>query len=185
MSGYDMIMAPLEKLFLAEIRRKIMGQARGKVLEIAFGPGANMKYYNFNKISSLQALDVSEKMRVFDHVTYHVSTAETLSFPDESFDTVVMTLALCTIPDQEAAIREIKRVLKDDGIYIFLEHEQSKSRMFAKFLSFINPAWRRMAGGCQLILESHKNIEAAGFALSHERQGVFHYGIAQKKPNKS
>lgn len=180
MSGYDIIMAPLEKLFLAEIRRRIMPHAHGQVLEIAFGSGANMKYYNFNKITSLHALDVNDEMGDFENVSYHVSTAETLPFPDESFDTVVMTLALCTIPNQLAAIAEIKRVLKSDGIYIFLEHEQSESRLFAKFLKLINPAWRRMARGCQLILESHKNIEAAGFDLSHNNLGVFHYGIAKK-----
>lgn len=180
MKGYSLFMAPLEKLYLAEIRKKVMPEARGKVLEVGFGNGANMNYYDFKKIDSLHALDINKNMHRYDHVTYHVLDANKLPFDDESFDTIVSSLALCTISDQISAIKEIKRVLKKEGIYIFIEHVKPKSKILARVFDLINPLWRRMARGCQLILESHKNIEREGFKLSYESKGVFYYGVANK-----
>lgn len=173
-------MAPLERLYLAEIRKKLMPEARGKILEVGFGNGANMNYYDFKKINSLHALDINKNMKIYDNVTYHVLDAHKLPFDDESFDTIVSSLALCTISDQASAIKEIKRVLKKGGIYIFIEHEKPKSKILASIFAFINPLWRRIAKGCQLVLESHKNIEREGFRLSYELKGVFYYGIASK-----
>lgn len=110
MSGYDKFMAPLEKRYLAQIRAEIMPKAHGQVLEIAFASGVNMKYYDFDKIDSFHALDVNQGMKKFERVNYHVFSAEKLPFEDETFDTVVLILAL------------------------------------------INPLWKRLARGCQLIL---------------------------------
>lgn len=180
MSGYKLFMAPLEKLYLAQIRKELMPNAFGKVLEIGFGSGINMKYYDFSKIDSFHALDITKKMKKFDKVTYHISNAENLPFADESFDTVVLTLALCTIPSQEKVLTEVKRVLRKDGIYLFLEHEKPESKLFYSLVMRINPLWKRLAKGCQLILESHKNIENQGFKLNYSNKGVFYYGIAKK-----
>lgn len=181
MIAYDKFMAPLEKLYLAEIREELMIKAHGKVLEIGFGNGANMKYYDFKKIDSFHALDLNENMKKFENITYHILNAEKLHFTDNSFDTVVLTLALCSIEMQVNVIREIKRVLKDDGIYIFLEHEKPQSKMLFGIFKLLNPLWRKLAKGCQLILESHKNIEKEGFELFYKNKGVFYYGFAKKK----
>lgn len=180
MTGYDLVMAPLEKLYLARIRRALMPQAFGRVLEIGFGNGANMAYFDHSKIKSLDALDIKENMRAFSDVTYHVLSAEELPFEDASFDTVVLTLALCSVPDQLKAIREIRRVLKDDGVYLFIEHEKPRGSLTGGLVELVNPLWRRLASGCQLNLETHKKIESQGFKLSRQRRGVFHYGVAKK-----
>lgn len=183
MSSYDRFMAPIESLYLKKIRQRLMKQAKGKVLEIGFGNGANMKYYNFDNISELHALDVSDQMKQFDAVIYHQLSAERLPFEDKSFDTVVLTLALCSIPHPEDALSEIKRVLKDEGSYLFIEHEKPNSKALQVILNLINPLWKRFAGGCQINLETHKSIMNSGFNLDHNKKSVFHYGTARKNPS--
>lgn len=180
MTSYDLVMAPLEKLYLSRIRKTLMPQAFGRVLEIGFGNGANMAYYDKSRIKSLDALDIKENMRTFSDVSYHVLSAEELPFEDKSFDTVVLTLALCSVPDQLRAIREIKRVLKDDGIYLFIEHEKPSGSLSGSLANLVTPLWKRMASGCQLNLDTHRAIEGQGFKLYHQKKGVFHYGIARK-----
>lgn len=181
MSGYNLFMAPLERLYLRQIRQELMPKAYGKVLEIGFGGGVNMKYYDFEKIESLHALDIKENMKKYPEVVYHVSNAENLPFEDESFDTVVLTLALCTIADQGKVLKEIKRILKKGGIYIFLEHEKPKSKFFSGLVNTINPLWKRVARGCQLNRESHKAIQREGFQVSLNNKNVFYYGLAKNQ----
>ena len=180
MKAYDIFMKPLELLILDEIRKNLMPQAQGKVLEIGFATGVNMKYYNFNQIESLDALDVHDKMTYFDQVTYHVFSAEDLPFEDESFDSIVMSLALCSIPDPSKAILEIKRILKPQGQYFFIEHEQAQHSFLKPIFNFVNPLWNRMTNGCNINRESHKLIESLGFQLNFNRKGVFTFGIARK-----
>jgi|LSQX01.2.fsa_nt_gb ubiquinone/menaquinone biosynthesis C-methylase UbiE len=180
MRAYDTFMQPLERLVLEKLRKPLMEHARGSVLEIGFGTGINMQHYNFDQIDALHALDVKDNMRQFDNVTYHILSAETLPFEDESFDTVVMTLTLCTIKDPQAALLEIKRVLKASGQYIFIEHEQAQQPLLKKVFNAINPLWRTLTNGCNINRETHKLIEKLGFKVTTQHKGVFHYGIAMK-----
>lgn len=180
MSLYNLVMAPLEKFYLSSIRKEIMSKAYGKVLEIGFGNGANMAYYDFDRVDSIHVLDIKENMPFFEGVTYHKFSAEKLPFVDKSFDTVVLTLALCSIPRPQEAIGEIRRVLKDSGLYIFIEHEKPRGSLTGPLSDFFNPLWRRLAQGCQINLNSHRKIKEAGFTLDHKNQGVFHYGLARK-----
>ena len=180
MRRYDVVMAPIEFFYLKKIRKNLMKHAKGKVLEIGFGNGANVKYYHQDQINEFHALDVSDTMRKFDHVIYHKLSAETLPFEDETFDTIVITLALCSIPDQIRAIREIKRVLKNDGQYLFIEHELPRSKGFKGLFKAINPYWKKMSGGCQIILKTHKKLLKEGFKLNYNRKHIFTYGIATK-----
>ena len=179
LNSYDFLMFPLEKALLAKIRKDIISQAQGKVLEIAFGTGVNMPYYNMDQISEIHALDISETMSPFPAVQYHILSAETLPFPDESFDSVVLTLGLCTIPNPEHVIAEIYRVLKPDGVYYFLEHQQAQSKTISKFFNFLNPFWKKHMGGCQINLQSHMLI-AKKFNIDYNRRNIFYYGVAMK-----
>lgn len=180
MRGYDLFMMPLESLYLKRIRKKIMPKAYGKVLEIGFGNGANMKYYNSDSIEELHALDIKENMRRFKQVHYHILSAERLPFEDQSFDCVVATLALCSIDDQTKAIQEIYRILKEDGLYLFIEHELPQSKWAASLFKKINPLWHSFTKGCQLTFTTHKTIAQEGFKLKHHHKHIFHYGLAQK-----
>lgn len=180
MNFYDIFMAPLELTLLKKIRKKIIPQAKGRVLEIGFGTGANLSFYLFPEITELHALDIKPSKKVHPKIIYHESSAEELPFNNESFDTVVTTLALCSIDLQTKTIREIHRVLKPGGILIYLEHQQAASPTMRNILNKLNPYWRKMSSGCQINLETTSNIERNGFHLEDKKRGVFHYGIAQK-----
>lgn len=182
MNSYDLFMAPLEKMILANIRKKLMKNAYGNVLEIGFGSGANMKYYKFDQIKSFSALDINDNMRYFDNVEYHVFDADTLPFLDNSFDCVVLTLALCSIKEVDKALLEIKRVLKDDGIYIFIEHERPENNFLYSLFKILNPLWRKFSGGCQIILDTHNKI-VNYFNVDYNKSSLFYYGIAKKCNN--
>lgn len=180
MINYDTFMQPLEKLYLAKIRKILISKAYGKVLEIGFGSGVNMQYYDFKKVKTLDALDISENMRKFDNVNYHVLSAAKLPFEARSFDCVVLTLALCSVEDQRQVLSEIRRVLKDDGYYLFLEHERPNNKILSSLFNVINPIWRKLAGGCQINLATHKTIIDMGFTINYQRKNVFYYGLAKK-----
>lgn len=180
MNLYDFVMYPLEKLILSKIRKEIMSEANGKCLEIAFGTGVNMKYYNFTKIDEFHAIDIYKDEKSFPHVTYHLQSAESLPFADKSFDTIIVSLALCSIENADKVLGEIFRCLKDDGSYIFLEHVQAKSKIARFIFNSINTLWRKMAGGCQINLNTVDLMSKNGFSLKTKSYGVFRYGIAKK-----
>jgi ubiquinone/menaquinone biosynthesis C-methylase UbiE len=90
--------------------------------------------------------------------------AEALPFPDASFDTVVSTLVLCTVPDQEAALDEVRRVLRPDGRLLFIEHVRAAGAA-ARWQDRLEPLWRRLLGGCHPDRETVAAIEEAGFEI--------------------
>lgn len=179
-SMYDIFMFPLEVAMLKSIRAQLIKRAQGDVLELAFATGINMPYYDFNKIQSFHALDIHDNMTQFDNIKYHIGSAEALPFADNSIDTVILTLGLCTIPDYKQAIKEIHRVLKPSGTYIFLEHQQAKNPTLKRLFNKLNPFWKRHMGGCELIRESVSMIQVEPFIVTHSNRGVFHYGHAVK-----
>jgi ubiquinone/menaquinone biosynthesis C-methylase UbiE len=131
-SRYDREMNFFDRVLFADGRQWACSQARGDVLEIAVGTGRNLKHYPAG--ITLTGIELSEQMLVIARkravdekvdVDLRQGDAQALQFPDESFDTVVITLALCTIPDDRAAVREAKRVLRPGGKLILLEHVRS------------------------------------------------------------
>lgn len=131
-SRYDREMNFFDRVLFADGRQWACSQARGDILEIAVGTGRNLKHYPAG--ITLTGIELSEQMLVIARkraveakldVDLRQGDAQALEFPDESFDTVVITLALCTIPNDRAAVREIKRVLRPGGKLILLEHVRS------------------------------------------------------------
>jgi ubiquinone/menaquinone biosynthesis C-methylase UbiE len=90
--------------------------------------------------------------------------AETLPFPDASFDTVVSTLVLCTVPDRDAALAEIRRVLRPGGRLLFIEHVRAEGRA-ARWQDRVDPVWRRIFAGCHPNRDTVAAIRAAGFEI--------------------
>ncbi|UOE19821.1 class I SAM-dependent methyltransferase [Thermobifida halotolerans] len=128
-AGYDRG-AALERRILGDVREQVCGQARGRVLEVAVGTGRNLAHYS-DKVDEVVGIDLSPGMlaqariaadRVDFPVELREEDARTLPFPDESFDTVVCTLALCEIPDQAATLAEMRRVLRPGGRLLLLDH---------------------------------------------------------------
>lgn len=139
-------------------RRRALSAARGTTLEIGFGTGLNLAHYP-PAVTELTIIDAADHLpaRVAERiaaapfpVTRAQLDAERLPFPDASFDTVVSTWTLCSIPDPVAALREIRRVLRPDGAFLFLEHGLSDRPAVARWQHRWNPIQRRIACGCNV-----------------------------------
>ena len=165
---------PIEKQ-----REKIVPNAKGVVLEIGIGTGLNLPFYNKNNVSKIIGLDPSESLTEFAKVAakkvdidlelIHTG-AEDINLENDSVDTVLITYTLCTIPDIEKSISEIKRVLKNDGNLIFCEHGKSPDKHIANIQSFINPVWGIIFGGCNIDRDIPKIIQDAHFEIDSMEQ---------------
>jgi ubiquinone/menaquinone biosynthesis C-methylase UbiE len=140
-------------------RQKVVPLARGAVLEVGMGAGHNLPFYDTHSITSLVGIDpcrISWRLAQPRAATLGVpldfveGSAESIPLPDAGFDTVLMTYSLCTIPDPEAALDEMRRVLKPGGQLVFCEHGEAPDAAVANWQKRINPTWRRLLGGCNL-----------------------------------
>lgn len=159
---------------IARERRRIVPLAKGVVLELGFGSGLNLPFYEPANIQHLYALEPSVGMLARAKaaaqasrlpVTVLPETAEALSLPPASIDTVVVTFALCTIPDTQAALEGARRVLKPGGRLLFLEHGLAPDAQVAKTQARLEPVWRRIAGGCHLSRDIPALVRQGGFKL--------------------
>ena len=140
-------------------RAKIVPLARGRVLEIGIGTGLNLRHYDKTRVSTLVGLDPGLQMhklarRRAERAGLEVEllglSAEKIPAGDASFDTVVVTFTLCTIPEPLPALREMRRVLKPGGQLIFCEHGAAPDASVRRWQDRLTPLWSRFAGGCQL-----------------------------------
>ncbi len=143
----------------------------GSVLEIGPGTGANLKYYPKN--ISLIGLEpnpfmqdyLKEKAEELHHdIEIVTGTAEGIPLADESVDAVVSTLVLCSVDSLGDSLSEIKRVLKPNGKFLFIEHVAAPEHTFLKNVQrFVKPFWKRAAGGCHPDRKTGEAIKKAGF----------------------
>jgi ubiquinone/menaquinone biosynthesis C-methylase UbiE len=168
---YDPIGASMERRWMGGRRRRLLAGARGAVLEIGGGTGANLAHYRDVDRVTIAEPDPFMRRRL-DHkltdarVSVEVSTAgaEALPFPDGSFDSVVSTLVLCTVQDQEAALDEVRRVLCPGGRLLFIEHVRAAGST-ARWQDRLEPLWRRLLGGCHPNRDTVAAIEEAEFEI--------------------
>lgn len=155
------------------LRTELLHAARGNVLEIGFGTGLNLSHYpsHILRLSTVDpAVILPRKVREriaavsFPVETAHM-TAETLPYPDRRFDTIVSTWTLCTIPNPAQALREVARVLKPDGIFLFLEHGRSDDRRIAAWQDRLNPIQNVVGCGCNLNRRIDRLIEQSGLTI--------------------
>jgi ubiquinone/menaquinone biosynthesis C-methylase UbiE len=171
---YDSMAGGMEKNVFAELRKRLVETAHGRVLDVGAGTGANLPHYLSDQITELVLLDVDPGMldrarqkvaNLAMKVTFRIGSAEDLPFEDAAFDSVVFTLSLCTIPDPARALREAKRVLAADGELLVLEHVRAQDAGMARWQGRLNPIWRLIASGCHLDRDTLGQIEAAGFVV--------------------
>lgn len=175
---YELIDLPLELLFFREWRKEALSGLSGKVLEVGVGTGRNLKYYPAGcRIVGIDKSEgmlrkAQEKAEGMKNITLYPMDAEHLEFPDNSFDYVVTTFVLCTIPDPVKALKEMRRVLKPSGELISLEHVHSDYPYIDFVEHLINPVLFFVLGD-HATRHTVKNIEKAGFTIKEEKKLAF------------
>lgn len=175
---YDRCMAKSERQGLREVRRRLIADAGGRVVEIGAGTGMNLEHYP----PAVTALTVTEPepamvRRLERHVADRApfasvlcAPAEDLPFEDGSFDVAVSTLVLCGVEDQQRALRQLARVLRPGGRLLFLEHVRSEDPRSARLQDRLN--WlNRAVVGCECNRATFPAIQAAGFVTSRVEHG--------------
>ena len=190
---YDRQISFFERILFEDGREWACTRASGKTLEIAVGTGRNLPHYA-NDIE-LIGIELSPEMlaiakeRAEDlgrDADLRLGDAQDLDFPEESFDSVVCTLALCTIPDDRAAVAEVKRVLRPGGRFLLLEHVRSPIRVIRAVERLIEPLAIRFEAD-HLTREPLRHLKAEGFQLDElerSKWGVVER-VAARKPEAS
>lgn len=158
-------------------RREVIPRAQGRVLEIGIGTGLNLRHYDRSRITGLVGIDPAAQMhplarrrsaRLGLPVDLQPLQAERLPLPSASFDSVVCTYTLCSVRDPQAALAEMRRVLRPGGRLLFAEHGLAPDADVAGWQRRIEPLWSRIAGGCRLTRDVPLLLRDAGFLASFE-----------------
>jgi len=156
-------------------REKVVPLAEGDVLEIGFGSGLNLPFFDSRKVRKVWGLEPSEGMRRKAQVMLDASDldVEFIDLPGESIpletnsvDTVLVTYTLCTIADAVTALEGMRRVLKPGGSLLFCEHGIAPDASVRRWQHRLNPAWSRVAGGCNMNRNIPNLIAEAGFEVT-------------------
>jgi|SRR6266540_3304247 len=171
---YDSMAASEERRFMGEVRTELVGGAKGRVLEIGAGTGLNFSYYpkDVEVIATEPDPYMLRRARrrlteSGNHIELRESSAEELPFENDSFDTVVGTLVMCSVPHPERALAEIRRLLKPGGEYRFYEHVRYDSAFGGFWQDAIMPIWRWFGAGCHPNRDTVRTIQNAGFSIAH------------------
>jgi ubiquinone/menaquinone biosynthesis C-methylase UbiE len=188
-AGYDRQMSFFDRVLFAGGRQWACSQAEGEVLELAVGTGRNLEHYPPG--TRLTGIELSEEMlaiaqRRAEELTIEPDLrqgdAQALDFPDRGFDTVLITLALCTIPDDRAAVREAFRVLRSGGSLVLLEHVRSPALPVRAIQRLLDPLAVRFEAD-HLVRDPLDYLEAEGFeieSLKRLKWGIVERVVARK-----
>jgi len=175
---YDFMESPMEILSVSSWRRELLSNITGRVLEVGVGTGKNLPYYPEG--IELTGVDISPKMlekakrkaeTLEIKADLRVMDIEKMVFPDRYFDYVIATFVFCSVPDPVNGLREVRRVLKDGGTALFLEHVRSENWFLGKIMDILNPIVRSLIGP-NINRRTVENIRMAGLEIvSEENMG--------------
>jgi ubiquinone/menaquinone biosynthesis C-methylase UbiE len=166
---YDLLAGRAERAGLGERRRNLLADLEGDVVEIGSGTGASLPYYE--RASRVVAVEPDTSMakrlpgRLQEAkvpVEVVSARAQTLPFPDQSFDAAVAAFVLCSVEDQSAVLAEARRILRPGGKLVLLEHVRGEGRV-ARWQDRLTPLHRKLAGNCHLNRDTRAAVAAAGF----------------------
>jgi ubiquinone/menaquinone biosynthesis C-methylase UbiE len=159
---------------MGRMRQLVVPRARGRVLEVGIGTGLNMRYYDKSLVTRITGLDPALQLHPLARERIAQSgllvdlvgvSAEKIPLSDASFDTVLITYTLCTIPNPQAALLEMRRVLAPNGKLLYCEHGRAPEASVQSWQARLQPLWGPVAGGCQLGRDIAALLTEAGFAL--------------------
>jgi len=169
---YDLFMVPQDRFGLRRQRQRLCSSATGRVLEVAVGTGLNLSHYR--AATSVVGVDLDMAMlrravrRTWETlipVQLVAADAHALPFPSASFESVVVALSLCTIPDPAGALEELRRVAAPGAHLHFLEHVRSAKPFVGKMQDRFAPAWESIAGGCRANQETTRILEESNWSM--------------------
>jgi ubiquinone/menaquinone biosynthesis C-methylase UbiE len=171
---YDPFVWLGERRGMTQHRRELLAAARGRVLEVGAGTGLNVPHYPPGLDELVLSEPVASMARRLERSAATragqprvvVAPAERLPFPDDAFDTVVSTLVLCTVPEPDGALAEIRRVLKPGGSLLFIEHVRSDVERWGRWQDRLARPWAAFAAGCRCNRNTLDLIEASGMRVA-------------------
>lgn len=178
--AYDRFLRNAERYGLSEQRREVVSHAFGRTLEVAAGTGLNLPHYP----PAVTELILTEPYsHMLDHLRRKVgesgrnatvlqATAEKLPFEDQSFDTIVGTMILCSAEDPNLVIREIARLLRPGGQYLFLEHVRNPDPKVARRQDRVQPAWYVFGNGCHCNRDTLTTLRNSPLVLDEVHEGA-------------
>lgn len=188
---YGSAMRWVDELGLRETRREVLAGASGRTLDIGTGTGSNLPLFP----SEVDELVLAEPDRHMGKVLREKlaesgspsaelvqAPAESLPFPDSSFDCVTCTMVLCTVPVPADALVEVARVLKPGGKFLFLEHVRSEDPGFARWQDRLERPWRFFADGCHCNRDSLATIEASPLSVESFKRGQMPFAPMFMRP---
>lgn len=168
---YDQFMNGIEE-DLSTTRSELLSNLKGDVLEIGAGTGVNFQYYSSEaRVTAIEPSEFMLEKAQYKINEKHIEIIQTgvgeeehdKLFVDNSFDAIVCTLVLCTIPNPRRALEQFKRWLRPGGKLIIMEHIKSEKKFNGVLQDVVNPAWRVFGDGCNLNRNTDKLIEEIGF----------------------
>lgn len=175
---YDRGLRATEENGLREMRRELLSEASGRTIDLGAGTGANLGLFP-QAVTELVLAEpdphmlkqLREKSGSGRDVEIVQASAQELPFPNDSFDTAVFTLVLCTVPDPAAALAEATRVLRPGGKLLFIEHVRAGETGLAGWQDRLERPWRFLADGCHCNRDTVAEIEASALTLERVEQG--------------
>lgn len=181
---YDFLETPMEWR-LGHKRAELLGSLEGRMLEVGVGTGKNLRYYNAK--AEVTGIDLSPRMlsraikklnSLNKDYSLLLMDAENLTFDDDSFDYVVCTYVLCSVPNPVRALKEMKRVLKPNGKIFMLEHMLSDNKLIAAFENTFNPITKGLFG-FNINRDTVRNIYKSGLNIV-EKENIAMYDVVKR-----